>query len=232
MLVVPLSLGASLSHHPSHLLSPSFGAQVLNFAVPDQLLVDRITGRWVHPASGRSYHGAAGVSLGLWLLRLPCLLTVDLRNQLRMSSPHCCLFAHTSCPALHLELVSCINLCFQPCTFASPPCREVCAPQGGGCGRCDRRAAGEAQGGLSCRGEHHIYPLRARCWLDAVCAAGCQPSEARWSQTWRLHPHASATSALQLHPTRTPHVFPFTRRTTTRRRSRAGCLRSMRRPPP
>ena len=32
--------------------------RVLNFAVPDQLLVDRITGRWVHPASGRSYHGA------------------------------------------------------------------------------------------------------------------------------------------------------------------------------
>ena len=31
--------------------------RVLNFAVPDQLLVDRITGRWVHPASGRSYHG-------------------------------------------------------------------------------------------------------------------------------------------------------------------------------
>lgn len=30
--------------------------KVLNFAVPDQLLVDRITGRWVHPASGRSYH--------------------------------------------------------------------------------------------------------------------------------------------------------------------------------
>ena len=33
--------------------------RVLNFAVPDQLLVDRIVGRWVHPASGRSYHGAA-----------------------------------------------------------------------------------------------------------------------------------------------------------------------------
>ena len=32
--------------------------KVLNFAVPDQLLVERITGRWVHPASGRSYHGA------------------------------------------------------------------------------------------------------------------------------------------------------------------------------
>ncbi|KAL4458463.1 hypothetical protein ABPG75_013328 [Micractinium tetrahymenae] len=30
--------------------------RVLNFAVPDQLLVERITGRWVHPASGRSYH--------------------------------------------------------------------------------------------------------------------------------------------------------------------------------
>ena len=30
--------------------------RVLDFEVPDQLLVDRITGRWVHPASGRSYH--------------------------------------------------------------------------------------------------------------------------------------------------------------------------------
>lgn len=29
---------------------------VLNFAVPDSVLVERITGRWVHPASGRSYH--------------------------------------------------------------------------------------------------------------------------------------------------------------------------------
>lgn len=29
---------------------------VLNFEVPDSVLVDRITGRWVHPASGRSYH--------------------------------------------------------------------------------------------------------------------------------------------------------------------------------
>ncbi|GLC34677.1 Adenylate kinase [Pleodorina starrii] len=30
--------------------------KVLNFMVPDQLLVERVTGRWVHPASGRSYH--------------------------------------------------------------------------------------------------------------------------------------------------------------------------------
>lgn len=30
--------------------------KVLNFAVPDSLLVERVTGRWVHPASGRSYH--------------------------------------------------------------------------------------------------------------------------------------------------------------------------------
>ena len=30
--------------------------RVLNFAVPDSLLVERVTGRWVHPASGRSYH--------------------------------------------------------------------------------------------------------------------------------------------------------------------------------
>lgn len=30
--------------------------RVLNFAVPDALLVERVTGRLVHPASGRSYH--------------------------------------------------------------------------------------------------------------------------------------------------------------------------------
>lgn len=29
---------------------------VLNFSVPDSILVERITGRLVHPASGRSYH--------------------------------------------------------------------------------------------------------------------------------------------------------------------------------
>mmetsp|Transcript_32589 Transcript_32589/g.71961 ORF Transcript_32589/g.71961 Transcript_32589/m.71961 type:complete len:240 (-) Transcript_32589:329-1048(-) len=30
--------------------------KVLNFVVPDSVLVDRVTGRLVHPASGRSYH--------------------------------------------------------------------------------------------------------------------------------------------------------------------------------
>lgn len=30
--------------------------KVLNFNVPDSVLVERVTGRWVHPASGRSYH--------------------------------------------------------------------------------------------------------------------------------------------------------------------------------
>ena len=30
--------------------------RVLNFQIPDQVLVERITGRWIHPASGRSYH--------------------------------------------------------------------------------------------------------------------------------------------------------------------------------
>jgi len=29
---------------------------VIDFNVPDSVLVERITGRWVHPASGRSYH--------------------------------------------------------------------------------------------------------------------------------------------------------------------------------
>eukprot|EP00775_Hariotina_reticulata_P010742 gene10741-10898_t len=29
---------------------------VLDFEVPDQLLVERVIGRWIHPASGRSYH--------------------------------------------------------------------------------------------------------------------------------------------------------------------------------
>ncbi|GLI64107.1 hypothetical protein VaNZ11_007281 [Volvox africanus] len=30
--------------------------KVLDFVVPDALLVERVTGRWVHPGSGRSYH--------------------------------------------------------------------------------------------------------------------------------------------------------------------------------
>mmetsp|Transcript_7433 Transcript_7433/g.14041 ORF Transcript_7433/g.14041 Transcript_7433/m.14041 type:complete len:240 (+) Transcript_7433:64-783(+) len=30
--------------------------KVLNFEVPDSVLVERVTGRWIHPASGRSYH--------------------------------------------------------------------------------------------------------------------------------------------------------------------------------
>ena len=29
---------------------------MLNFEVPDQVLVERITGRMIHPTSGRSYH--------------------------------------------------------------------------------------------------------------------------------------------------------------------------------
>ncbi|GAQ87742.1 Adenylate kinase [Klebsormidium nitens] len=30
--------------------------KVLDFEVPDQVLVERVTGRWIHPDSGRSYH--------------------------------------------------------------------------------------------------------------------------------------------------------------------------------
>lgn len=30
--------------------------KVLNFEVPDEILVDRVVGRWIHSASGRSYH--------------------------------------------------------------------------------------------------------------------------------------------------------------------------------
>jgi adenylate kinase family enzyme len=30
--------------------------KVLNFNVEDSVLEERITGRWIHPASGRSYH--------------------------------------------------------------------------------------------------------------------------------------------------------------------------------
>ncbi|EFJ35190.1 hypothetical protein SELMODRAFT_230208 [Selaginella moellendorffii] len=30
--------------------------KVLNFEIPDSVLEERITGRWVHPSSGRSYH--------------------------------------------------------------------------------------------------------------------------------------------------------------------------------
>lgn len=30
--------------------------KVLNFEIDDSILEERITGRWIHPASGRSYH--------------------------------------------------------------------------------------------------------------------------------------------------------------------------------
>jgi len=30
--------------------------KVLHFEVPDEVLVERVTGRWIHPDSGRSYH--------------------------------------------------------------------------------------------------------------------------------------------------------------------------------
>ena len=30
--------------------------KVLDFAINDSILEERITGRWIHPASGRSYH--------------------------------------------------------------------------------------------------------------------------------------------------------------------------------
>lgn len=29
---------------------------VLNFAIHDSILEERITGRWIHPSSGRTYH--------------------------------------------------------------------------------------------------------------------------------------------------------------------------------
>ena len=30
--------------------------KVLNFAIDDTILEERITGRWIHPLSGRTYH--------------------------------------------------------------------------------------------------------------------------------------------------------------------------------
>lgn len=30
--------------------------KVLDFAIDDSILEERITGRWIHPSSGRSYH--------------------------------------------------------------------------------------------------------------------------------------------------------------------------------
>lgn len=30
--------------------------KVLDFAIDDSILEERITSRWIHPASGRSYH--------------------------------------------------------------------------------------------------------------------------------------------------------------------------------
>lgn len=53
--------------------------KVLNFAIDDAILEERITGRWIHPSSGRTYHtkfappkvaGVDDVSKSTW----PCML--------------------------------------------------------------------------------------------------------------------------------------------------------------
>ena len=47
-------------HPPTHMRQYSTHIlqvdAVLDFKVPDEVLVDRVTGRWIHAASGRSYH--------------------------------------------------------------------------------------------------------------------------------------------------------------------------------
>lgn len=54
--------------------------KVLNFAIDDAILEERITGRWIHPSSGRTYHtkfqppkvpGVDDVSLRLHLSSFP-----------------------------------------------------------------------------------------------------------------------------------------------------------------
>ena len=53
--------------------------KVLNFAIDDAILEERITGRWIHPSSGRTYHtkfappkkpGVDDVSPSLWIFSL------------------------------------------------------------------------------------------------------------------------------------------------------------------
>lgn len=53
--------------------------KVLNFAIDDAILEERITGRWIHSSSGRTYHtkfappkvsGVDDVSKSTW----PCML--------------------------------------------------------------------------------------------------------------------------------------------------------------
>lgn len=57
--------------------------KVLNFAIDDAILEERITGRWIHPSSGRTYHtkfappkapGVDDVSLHLYFK--PCQMLV------------------------------------------------------------------------------------------------------------------------------------------------------------
>ena len=56
---------ARLCYNPKHLpfqldaMLASEGTKidkVLNFEIADSILEERITGRWIHPATGRSYH--------------------------------------------------------------------------------------------------------------------------------------------------------------------------------
>jgi adenylate kinase family enzyme len=55
--------------------------KVLNFAIDDAILEERITGRWIHPSSGRTYHtkfsppkvpGVDDVRLHLYLSPAKC----------------------------------------------------------------------------------------------------------------------------------------------------------------
>ena len=97
--------------------------QVLDFRVPDELLVERVTGRWIHAASGRSYHTKFAPpkaregerARALTRRRAGSLLAPRASDGLRR--PH---------PSLSL-----------------PP---LAAVTGGGQGRCDGGAADAAQG--------------------------------------------------------------------------------------
>lgn len=52
--------------------------KVLNFAIDDAILEERITGRWIHPSSGRTYHTkfAPPKAPGVDDVRQPYLLSV------------------------------------------------------------------------------------------------------------------------------------------------------------
>lgn len=63
---------------------------VLNFTIDDAILEERITGRWIHPSSGRSYHTkfAPPKVAGVDDVRKPSYLAYPLSGLIELIASH------------------------------------------------------------------------------------------------------------------------------------------------